>query len=97
MTKMRPPEIPGKHVPMLSDDHVRLLLADCLGRDLRNRRDCAAADDPELSNIELISRVARITVTGRRDRSCPIGAKTPPDIGMWNMVSEGLLAAGVLP
>jgi hypothetical protein len=67
---------PGKHVPMLSDDHVRLLLADCFGRDFRKRRDCATADDPELSNVELISRVARITVKGRRDRSCPIGAKT---------------------
>ena len=26
---------------MLSDDHVRLLLADCSGKDFRNRRDCA--------------------------------------------------------
>jgi hypothetical protein len=48
MAKMRPPHILGKHVPMLSDDHVRLLLGDCFGRDFRNRRDCATADDPEL-------------------------------------------------
>ena len=41
MAKMRPPRIPEKHVPMLSDDHVRLLLADCSGKDFRNRRACA--------------------------------------------------------
>lgn len=67
----------GKHVPMLSDDHVRLLLADCLGRDFRNRRDCATIRPFLDSGMRL--------------------AKTPPDIDMWNMVSEGLLAVGVLP
>ena len=41
MVKMRPPKIPEKPVPVLSDDHVRLLLADCTGKDFRNRRDCA--------------------------------------------------------
>ena len=41
MAKMRPPKIPEKPVPALSDDHVRLLLADCSGKDFRNRRDCA--------------------------------------------------------
>ena len=117
MAKMRPPHIPGKHVPMLSDDHVRLLLADCFGRDFRNRRDCATirpfldsgmrledmsgprhtADDPELSNVELTPRVARITVKGRREQVLPHRRQGPPDIDMWNMVSEGLLAVGVLP
>ena len=117
MAKMRPPQIPGNHVPMLSDDHVRLLLADCFGRDFRNRRDCATirpfldsgmrledmsgprhtADDPELSSMELTSRMARVTVKGRCEQVLPIGAKTPPDIDIWNMVSEGLLAVGVLP
>jgi hypothetical protein len=41
MAKMRPPKIPEKPVPVLSDDHVRLLLADCSGKDFRNRRDSA--------------------------------------------------------
>ena len=41
MAKMRPPKIPEKPVPVLSDDHVRRLLADCSGKDFRNRRDCA--------------------------------------------------------
>jgi len=41
MSKMRPPKIPEQPVPVLSDDHVRLLLADCAGKDFRNRRDCA--------------------------------------------------------
>src|SRR6266568_3586069 len=41
MMKMRPPKITEKPVPVLSDDQVRLLLADCSGEDFRSRRDCA--------------------------------------------------------
>src|SRR5713226_5685512 len=87
MAKMRPPKIPEKPVPVLSDDHVRLLLADCSGKDFRNRRDCAiirlfldtgmrlegmgglrySSDDPELSDVDLRSRVVRIVAKGRRE------------------------------
>jgi site-specific recombinase XerD len=41
MAKTRPPMIPEQLVPVLSDDDVRRLLADCAGRDFRNRRDLA--------------------------------------------------------
>lgn len=103
MAKMRPPKIPEKSVPVLSDDHVRLLLADCSGKDFRNRRDCAIirlfldtgmrlegmsglryrADDPEFSDVDLASRVARITAKGRRELVLPIGSKTARDIDRY--------------
>jgi site-specific recombinase XerC len=72
---------------------VRLLLADCSGRDFRNRRDCAiirrfldtgmrlesmsglrySPDDPELSDVDLKSHVARTIAKGRRELVLPIG------------------------
>jgi site-specific recombinase XerC len=103
MIKMRPPKIPEQPVPVLSDDHVRLLLADCAGKDFRNRRDCAiirlfldtgmrlegmgglrySGDDPELSDVDLRSRVVRITAKGRRELVLPIGAKSARDIDRY--------------
>jgi integrase len=41
MVKMRPPKIPEKPVPVLPDEDVRRLLADCSGKDFRDRRDLA--------------------------------------------------------
>jgi integrase len=41
MAKTRPPIIPEQPVPVLSDDNVRRLLADCSGKDFRDRRDLA--------------------------------------------------------
>jgi site-specific recombinase XerC len=40
MAKMRPPKIPERPRPVLPDD-VRRLLADCSGKDFRDRRDLA--------------------------------------------------------
>ena len=79
------------------------LLADCSGKDFRNRRDCAIirlfldtgmrleglsglryrADDLEFSDVDLTSRVARITAKGRRELVLPIGAKTARDIDRY--------------
>ena len=41
MAKTRPPKILEKPVPVLLDDDVRRLLADCSGKDFRDRRDLA--------------------------------------------------------
>jgi hypothetical protein len=41
MAKTRPPKIPGKPVPVLPDEDVRRLLADCAGKDFRDRRHLA--------------------------------------------------------
>jgi site-specific recombinase XerD len=103
MIKMRPPKIPEAPVPVLSDDQVRLLLADCSGKEFRNRRDCAiirlfldtgmrlegmsglrySQEDPELSDVDLKSRVARITAKGRRELVLPLGAKSARDIDRY--------------
>jgi site-specific recombinase XerC len=103
MIKMRPPKIPEKPVPVLSDDQIRLLLADCSGKDFRDRRDCAIirlfldtgmrlegmgglrynAEDADLSDVDLKSRVARTTAKGRRELVLPIGAKTARDIDRY--------------
>jgi integrase len=41
ISKMRPPKIPDKPVPVLPDEDVRRLLADCSGKHFRDRRDLA--------------------------------------------------------
>ena len=41
MARTRPPKIPEKPVPVLADDDMRRLLADCSGKDFRDRRDLA--------------------------------------------------------
>ncbi len=41
VVKTRPPKIPEKPVPVLPDDDVRHLLADCSDKDFRDRRDLA--------------------------------------------------------
>jgi site-specific recombinase XerD len=103
MAKTRPPKIPEKPVPVLPDDDVRRLLADCSAKDFRDRRDLAiirlfldtgmrlegmtglrySADDPEASDIDLRSRVVRITAKGRRELVLPIGAKSARDIDRY--------------
>lgn len=129
MAKMRPPKIPEKPVPVLSDEEIRLLLAGCSGKDFRNRRDAAIirlfldtgmrlegmgglrynSENPELSDVDLRSRVVRITAKGRRELVLPIGAKTARDLDRylrvraaplpwWRFADEGAPAAhGVKP
>jgi len=41
MAKTRPPKIPDKPAPVLPDEDVRRLLADCSGNDFRDRRNPA--------------------------------------------------------
>ena len=41
MARTRPPKIPDKPVPVLPGEDVRRLLADCSGKDFRDRRDLA--------------------------------------------------------
>jgi site-specific recombinase XerD len=109
MAKMRPPMIPEKPVPVLPDDDIRRLLADCAGKDFRDRRDCAIIrlfldtgmrlegmaglrynpDDPELSDVDLRSRVVRIVAKGRREQVLPIGAKTARDIDRYMRTRAG--------
>ena len=109
MVKMRPPKIPEKPVPVLPDEDVRRLLADCAGKDFRDRRDLAvirlfldtgmrlegmaglrySAGDPEASDVDLRSRVVRITAKGRRELVLPIGTKSARDIDRYIRVRAG--------
>ena len=109
MAKMRPPKIPEKPVPVLPDDDVRRLLADCSGKDFRDRRDLAiirlfldtgmrlegmaglrySAGDPEASDVDLRSRVVRITAKGRRELVLPIGTKAARDIDRYIRMRAG--------
>ncbi|MGP0022212.1 MAG: tyrosine-type recombinase/integrase [Streptosporangiaceae bacterium] len=94
---------------MLPDEDVRRLLADCSGKDFRDRRDLAiirlfldtgmrlegmaglrySADDPEGSDVDLRSRVVRITAKGRRELVLPIGIKAARDIDRYVRVRAG--------
>jgi site-specific recombinase XerC len=85
----RPLKIPEKAIPVLSDDDIRRLLADCSGKDSGNQRDLAiirlsldtsmrlegmavlrySTDDPEASDVDLRSRVVRITSQGQREKA----------------------------
>jgi len=109
MAKTRPPKIPEKPVPVLPDDDVRRLLADCSAKDFRDRRDLAiirlfldtgmrlegmtglrySAGDPEASDIDLRSRVVRITAKGWRELVLPIGTKAARDIDRHIRVRAG--------
>jgi len=81
MAKMRPPKIPEKPVPVLSDDHVRLLLAACSGKDFRNRRDCA------------IIRLFLDTGMRLEGMSCPVSS--PGSGSSWLILVEECLEAAV--
>lgn len=86
---MRPPDVPEQPVPILSDQELRQLLADCGGSGFENRRDMAIIrlfDDGgmrrgellgmKLDDLELDEHVAFVMGKGRRERACPFGHKT---------------------
>lgn len=89
MGRMRPPVVPEKRVPVLTDDQLRALLADCAGRDVISRRDEAiirllmdtGGRRAEIANLTLedldfTQDVIHIMAKGRRSRTVPFGSKT---------------------
>jgi integrase/recombinase XerC len=90
MAKMTPPPlVPEKPVPVLTDDHLRALLASCKGRGFRDRRDLAIIrlfadtglrlDELAIIRVEdadLDDQVAVVLGKGRRPRAVPFGVKT---------------------
>jgi len=90
MTGMRPPAIPEKPVPVLSDDAIKGLLKACDGKDLPARRDTAIIRlflEPgglrlseltglTLDDLDLDNDVVLVLGKGRRPRAVPFGAKT---------------------
>jgi site-specific recombinase XerD len=89
MDRMAPPQVPEQPVPILSEDDLRKLLADCAGKEFEDRRDDAVirllADTGmrrgellgmRLADVDLDQQVAFVLGKGRRERACPFGGKT---------------------
>ncbi|CUU60385.1 Site-specific recombinase XerD [Parafrankia irregularis] len=89
MGRMRPPVVPEKSVPVLTDEQLRALLAGCAGRDVISRRDEAiirllmdtGGRRAEIANltvedVDFGQDVIHIVAKGRRPRVVPFGSKT---------------------
>lgn len=89
MEKVRPPAVPERPVPIISDEDLRQLLKACQGKDFAARRDTAiirlfldtGMRRSELAyltlpNLDLDQQVALVLGKGRRPRACPFGNKT---------------------
>jgi site-specific recombinase XerD len=89
MARMRPPTVPEKAVPVLSDDQIRLLLAGCDPKEFEGRRDdaiirlfidggvrLAEMVGMQTGDVDLDARVVRVTGKGRRPRLVGFGDRT---------------------
>jgi site-specific recombinase XerD len=89
MGKMRPPVVPERPVPVLSDDKARALLKACAGSGFVPRRDTATVrlfldtgmrlselTKLRVDEVDLDDDVAIVTGKGRRPRTCPFGSRT---------------------
>lgn len=96
MRKMKPPAVPEVPVPVLTDEHLRKLIASCEGKDWVDRRDTAVIrlfldsgmrlselTNLKVTDIDLDARVAFVVGKGRRPRACPFGAKTASALDRW--------------
>lgn len=95
MQAMKPPIIPEKPVPVVSEDQLRRLLSSCVDRDFVCRRDAAiillfcdtgmrlsGLANLSLSDIDDERDVVIATGKGRRPRACPMGTGPgSPSIG----------------
>jgi site-specific recombinase XerD len=89
MAKMHPPTVPEKAVPVLSDDDIRRLIADCDGKTFEGRRDealirlfvdtgarLAEVAGMEFADVDLNAGIVRVTGKGRRPRLLSVGDRT---------------------
>ena len=89
MEKVKPPTVPERPVPVLSDDDLRRLFKTCEGKTFADRRDTAilrlfmdtGMRRSELAyltvaDVDLDEMVAVVLGKGRRPRACPFGFKT---------------------
>jgi site-specific recombinase XerD len=90
MARMKPPKVPEKPVPILTDDEIAAVLQTCRGRGFAERRDTAIirlfidtgirlgeVAGLGVTDLDLdVDNVARIIGKGRRERACPFGHKT---------------------
>jgi site-specific recombinase XerD len=89
MARMRPPVVPERPVPVLSDDKARALLKACAGSGFVPRRDTAIVrlfldtgmrlselTKLRVDEVDLDDDVAIVTGKGGRPRTCPFGSRT---------------------
>lgn len=100
--KMHAPIVPEIPVPILTEDQLRALLADCAGRRLVDRRDTAlirllidtGGRLDEISRltvggVDLDAQTAQVIGKGRRPRTLPFGVKTADALDRYLRVRKG--------
>jgi len=101
MANVRPPIVPEKPVPVLSDDELRALLGSCAAKGFEDRRDTAIIrvlldtgmrrDELvglKVSDVDVVGRVAVVLGKGRRERGCPFGDRTAVAIDRYMRVRK---------
>lgn len=90
MAKMTPPKVVEKPIPVVPDEALKILLAECSGTDFESRRDTAIIrlwcepGSPRVSevagmsvdDIDQVLDLVKLTGKGSRIRVIPFGAKT---------------------
>ena len=89
MANMTPPQVPEQPVPVLAEEDLKKLLADCSGSGFEDRRDQALIRllvdtgmrrgellGMRVEDLDLDQQVAFVLGKGRRERACPFGRKT---------------------
>ena len=89
MANMTPPQVPEQPVPVLAEEDLKKLLADCAGSAFEDRRDQALIRllvdtgmrrgellGMRVEDLDLDQQVAFVLGKGRRERACPFGRKT---------------------
>lgn len=96
MDGLDPPQVPEQPVPVLTLEHVQLLLAACEGREFVNRRDRAILRlffdagirleemaGVRVMDLDLHEQNVRVTGKGGRERIVPFGVKTAQAIDRY--------------
>src|SRR5215213_8909788 len=108
MRRMKPPAVPDQLVDVLTEEHLRRLLAVCAGHDFAARRDTALimllldsggrlAEISEMHVVDLDFEldVAMVLGKGRRERALPFGQKTGVAIDRYLRVRTRHMHAGL--
>src|SRR3954451_2883361 len=108
MRRMKPPAVPDKPVDVLTEEHLRRLLAVCASRDFKARRDTAlimllldsGGRLAEISEMHVVDvdfelDVAMVLGKGRRERALPFGQKTGVAIDRYLRVRARHAHAGL--
>lgn len=87
--RMSPPHVPVKPVPVLSDEQVLSLLAQCTGREFDQIRDtaiirffldtgvrCSELSEMVIEDLDLDDEIAKVLGKGKKYRFVPFGSKT---------------------